>query len=89
MSRFSFPVGFPMVVYPVLALAASSKMWWAPIVGLIAAAIASVFTWEAFSRKEFEAVSKNDPSMNIETWRFNWLAFFSLPGYLVALYACW
>ena len=34
-------------------------------------------------------IRAKDPSMNIETWRFNWLVFFALPGYAIALFAAW
>lgn len=87
--RFSFPLGFPIVVYPVLALLVSSARWWAAWFAVISVLLAAGFTWEAMSRKAFEAIRAKDPTMNIETWRFNWLVFFALPGYMVALYhAC-
>ena len=86
---FSFPLGVPIVVYPVLAVLTSSDKWWATIFAVIAVLLAAVFTWEAMSRKEFETIRAKDPTMNIRTWRFNWLAFFALPGYAIALFALW
>jgi hypothetical protein len=83
--RYTFPLGFPFVLYGLLAvLAANAKYgtWFAAA----ALACAAAFTWVAFSRKQFEAVRAKDPSMNIETWRINWLLFFALPGYAIGLY---
>lgn len=80
---FSFPIGFPLVAYPLLALGVTSNRWWSPILALIAVILAAVFTWEAMSRKEFEAIRAKDPTMNLATWRFNWFVFFAMPGYLV------
>ena len=75
-----------MVLYPVLAVAAGAGAgrWWGWLLTAAAALLAAVFTWEALSRSEFEAIHKKDPRLNRATWRFNWLVFFALPGLLVA-----
>lgn len=85
---FSFPVGFPLVFYPLLALGAGTSRY-ALFFGGIALVLALVFTWEAFSRKEYETIHAKDDTMNLPTWRFNWLVFFALPGYAIALFAWW
>jgi hypothetical protein len=85
---FSFPVGFPLVFYPLLGLGAGTSRH-PMFFGGIALVLALVFTWEAFSRKEYEAICAKDPTMNLPTWRFNWLAFFAAPGYAVALLGWW
>ncbi|MBI5277017.1 MAG: hypothetical protein HY854_11200 [Burkholderiales bacterium] len=82
--RYSFPVGFPIVTYPILAMLVGSKYGMVFIV--IAFLLAVVFTWEAFSRNEYETIRAKDPSMNVETWRMNWMLFFALPGYAVGAY---
>ena len=87
--RFSFPVGFPIVVYPILAIGVSSGKWWSMILAVIAVLLAAAFTWEAMSRKDFESIRAKDPTLNIVTWRFNWGVFFALPGYLVGVYGLW
>jgi hypothetical protein len=87
--RFSFPLGTPIVVYGLCAVLITSRHWWWWIFGCIALVFAVAFTWEAFSRKEYESVAAKDSSMNLATWRFNWLVFFALPGYAIALYSAW
>jgi hypothetical protein len=86
--HFSFPVGVPMVIYPVLAIGinAGAARWWGIFLTVVTLAIAVVFTWEAFSERELKAIQRKDASMNRPTWRFNWLMFFALPGYCVALW---
>ena len=56
---------------------------------LIAAALAGAFAWEAFSTREYESVCARDKSMNLPTWRFNWIAFFVLPFAAVAAWGAW
>jgi len=84
--RFSFPVGFPIVVYPILAIGVASGKWWSMWLAVVAVLLAALFTWQAMNRKDFEKMRERDPSLNIGTWRFNWGAFFALPGYAIGLY---
>ena len=85
---FRFPLGTPIVIYPLLAMGAASQRW-GSVFAVIAVLFAAAFTWEAMSRKEFESVRAKDPTMNIQTWRFNWLVFFAVPGYAIGLYRLW
>jgi hypothetical protein len=82
--RYSFPLGTPILLCPLLAWGTGSG--WGPLWTAVAAALAAVFTWEAFSQREFESICARDPSMNLATWRFNWLLFFVLPFAAVAGY---
>ena len=86
---FSFPLGVPLVAFPRLALAAAAGQgrWWGWALTAACVALTLVFVWEAFSRSEFEKIRSKDPSMNITTWRFNWLVFFVLPGVLACAWA--
>ena len=87
--EYRFPLGVPIVFYPVLGMLTAGGKWFSLWFAVVAVLLAAVFTWEGLSRKEFETVRAKDPTMNIETWRFNWLVFFALPGYLIGLYALW
>jgi hypothetical protein len=77
-SSFSFPLGVPLVLCPLLLLGIGrgSGRWWgyglhAAYLGLVAC-----FIWQAASRKQFERIHSKDPTMNRETWIVNWLLFF-------------
>jgi hypothetical protein len=85
---FSFPYGVSFVLYPVLAVAVGvgAGRWWGVLLTVVAAALAALFTWEGLSRKQFEMIYRKDETLNRVTWAFNWLFFFALPGYLVAIY---
>lgn len=84
--RFSFPYGVPMVVYPILALALSEvqRPWLIALLGLLLVFLAAVFTREAFSSASFDKIHADDPSLNLATWRINWLLFFALPPAVLA-----
>lgn len=85
---YSYPYGVPLVIYPLLAIALATvqRTWLAILLELLLLALSGVFTFEAFSRKSFEQVRTNDPSMNRLSWRINWLVFFALPPGLLALF---
>ena len=86
---FSFPYGLPIVIYPLLAIALSAverSLWGTVLVEGILIALACVFTRMAFDKKDFEKTRANDPTLNLLTWRINWLLFFALPPALLALY---
>ena len=85
---FSFPYGVPLVAYPLLAIgiASGSGRWWGYVCIAICAIAAGMFTWEGVSRKEYETIRQKDPTLNLLTWRVNWLLFFALPPALLALY---
>ena len=38
-------------------------------------------------RADYEKTHVNDPTLNLATWRINWLLFFALPPALLAIYA--
>lgn len=82
--RYSFPLGTPILLCPLLAWGTGSG--WGLVWTGVAAVLAAVFTWEAFSQREYESIRARDPSMNLATWRFNWLLFFVLPFAAVAGY---
>lgn len=76
--RISFPLGFPIIVYPLLlwGIAKAGPHWWGWIFQLIYLALLGLFSWEAFSRAEFENAHSEDPGLNRLTWVMNWLLFF-------------
>jgi hypothetical protein len=86
--HFSFPSTIPLVIYPLLALGVGTGAgrWWGIALTVLAGLMACLFTWEALSRREFEAIQKKDPSLNRATWRLNWLLFYVLPAVLVTGY---
>ncbi|HSH88407.1 MAG TPA: hypothetical protein VK996_00395 [Ramlibacter sp.] len=76
------------MAYPLLAIgiASGSGRWWGYVCIAICAIAAGMFTWEGVSRKEYETIRQKDPTLNLLTWRVNWLLFFALPPALLALY---
>ena len=85
---YTFPYGVPLVIYPLLAIALPTvqRTWLAILLELFLVALACAFTYEAFSRTSFEQVRANHPSMNLLSWRINWLVFFALPPAVLALF---
>jgi hypothetical protein len=75
---YSFPLGVPLVVYPLLLLAIRSKSGtgWAIAAHITYFLLLGLFLWEALNRKEYEKIRANDPSLNRITWLLNWLLFF-------------
>ena len=75
---FSFPLGVPMVVYPLLLWGAISwrAMWWGKAFLAVYVVLLALFSYEALSKKEFNDTRKNDPTLNRPTWILNWLLFF-------------
>lgn len=85
---YTFPYGVPLIIYPLLAIAlpAVQRTWLAILLELLLIVLACAFTREAFSRASFEQVRANDPSMNLLSWRINWLVFFALPPAVLAVF---
>ena len=86
---YSFPYGVPIVIYPLLAIALSAarhSIIGTVLVEALLLACAFIFTRQGLSRTDFEQTRANDPTMNLATWRINWLLFFALPPALLALY---
>jgi hypothetical protein len=83
---FSFPYGVPLVIYPALAIGIASSLWWSIACTALAAVMAVLAAREGFSRAEYESVHAKDPSMNLLTWRINWLVFFALPAAVLAFF---
>lgn len=77
-ARFSFPIGVPLVIYPLLlwGLALAGGRWWGWLLQGIYLFLLGLFTWEALSRKEYEKIREKDPGLNRATWILNWLLFF-------------
>jgi hypothetical protein len=86
--RVSFPYGVPMVVYPILAVGLSvvQRTWLVALMELLLVILAVAFTREAFSRASFDKIRASDPSMNLATWRINWLLFFAAPPAVLAVF---
>jgi hypothetical protein len=86
--RFSFPYGVPVVVYPILAvgLSAVQRTWLVALLVLLLVILAVAFTREAFSRASFDKIRASDPSMNLATWRINWMLFFAAPPAVLAVF---
>jgi hypothetical protein len=77
-SSFSFPLGVPLVLSPLLliAMGRGSGRWWGYVLHAAYLGLVACFIWQAASRKQFERIHGKDPTMNRETWVFNWLLFF-------------
>lgn len=75
---YSFPLGFPLVVFPLLLLAIRTKAGtgWALAAHITYFLLLGLFLWEALSRSEYEKIRANDSSLNRATWLLNWLLFF-------------
>jgi hypothetical protein len=83
---FSFPYGVPLAILPLLAVGIASSFWWSIVSTALAAMIAVLAAREGFSRAEYESVHVKDPSLNLLTWRINWLLFFALPAGVLAFF---
>lgn len=86
---YSFPNGTGLFLNAVIAIAIvpGAGKWWGWVLTALAAALALASTWEAASRKEYEAVHAQHPELNRTTWVMNWALFFALPAWLVLLAA--
>ncbi len=62
------------------------RHWLIALLLLLCAFRAAGFTREAFSSTSKDKIHGDDPSLNLLTWRINWLAFFALPPTLLALF---
>jgi hypothetical protein len=86
--RFSFPYGLPMLFYPVIAIVLGTTQRTSVIASLmlLCTLLALAFTWQAFSRAAYERIHQDDPSLNVPTWRINWMLFFALPAAVLAMF---
>ncbi|WP_082151618.1 hypothetical protein [Caenimonas sp. SL110] len=86
---FSFPYSVPLVLYPILAIgiAVGAARWWGWVFIIAAASAAVFFTREGLSSSQFEAIHAGDPTLNLLTWRINWLVLFALPAAALTAYA--
>jgi len=77
-SGYSFPLGIPLVVYPLLLIAAVRGVgqWWGYAAHAVYFILLAAFLWLAFSRQQLEKIRANDPSLTRATWLLNWLLFF-------------
>ncbi len=89
-ARYMFPLGVPIVLYPILAIALNAvqhRVAGTVLVEVLLLACVFFFTRYAFDRAAFDdARSTIDPTLNLTTWRVNWLLFFALPPALLAVY---
>lgn len=86
---YAFPYGMPIIVYPLLAIALARvrhSIWMVGLLDLLLVALAVAFTRLAFNRLDFEKARAIDLTMNLATWRINWLLFFATPPTLLALF---
>ena len=86
---YRFPYGVPLVIYPLYAvgMAGVRAPWMVAAMGAVAAIVALLFLRLALSDTDFTSARTYDPSLNLPTWRINWLLFFALPPALLALFA--
>lgn len=77
---YSFPLGVPIVVYPLLlvAIVRGAGKWWGYAAHGVYFALLAAFLWIALSRAQFEKIRASDPSLTRATWLLNWLLFFVL-----------
>ena len=75
---YSFPLGMPLVVYPLLlvAIVQGAGKWWGYAAHAVYLILIAAFLWLAFSRAQFEKIRAHDPSLTRATWLLNWLLFF-------------
>lgn len=87
-SYYRFPLGFPLLVYPVMALLASGwhEQWYGWVLNAIYLLSVGYFAYLAASRKAYEKVKAGDPTMNRATWMLNWGLFFVAVPLLVWLF---
>jgi hypothetical protein len=85
---YRFPYGVPLVLYPLLAIgiASGSGKWWGMVLAVLTLMIGILAAREGLSRRSFEEEHAKHPTLNLLTWRVNWLAFFALPALFLALF---
>ena len=80
---FSFPLGIPLLLYPVLFWL-STRPGVIGLLALVALALCALTAlWQMLSEKAFAVIHAGDPTLNRLTWRLNWLLFFVLPALLL------
>ena len=86
---FSFPLGIPLLLYPVLFWLGGRP----GAVGLLALAALALCAltalWQTLSEKAYAVIHAGDPTLNRLTWRLNWLLFFVLPALALFGWALW
>ena len=77
---FSFPMGVPLLVYPLLLYAAdeASGSWWAYAFHAAFFGLVAYFTRTALSRAAYQRVLASRPGLSRHAWVLNWLIFFVL-----------
>ncbi|MBI3404528.1 MAG: hypothetical protein HY046_03615 [Acidobacteria bacterium] len=75
-----------MIVLFIVLLPSGSKHWWGWLVHGVYLLLTGLFFYEAFSRKSYEQIHAQYPSLNRATWVLNWLIFFAIPMLLVWLF---
>ena len=84
---FSFPLGIPLLLYPVLFWL-SGRPGAVGLIALAALALCALTAlWQMLSEKAFAEIHAGDPTQNRLTWRLNWLLFFVLPALLLLAWA--
>ena len=76
--RFSFPLGFPLFVFPALLVLArgGSDRWWGYLAHGAYLLLILLFVWVALNPGQFQRIQARDPTLTRGTWLFNWLLFF-------------
>lgn len=74
----SFPIGVPLVVYPLLlwGIVRGQQQWWGWLLQVAYFGLLVLFSWEGLSRREYEAMRTKDATLSRATWVLNWLLFF-------------
>ena len=86
---FSFPLGIPLLLYPVLFWL-SGRLGAVGLIALAALALCALTAlWQLLSEKAFAVIHAGDPTLNRLTWRLNWLLFFVLPALALFGWALW
>ncbi len=84
---FSFPLGIPLLLYPLLfILGGRAGLLGNAALGMLALC-AFAALWQMLSDKAFTVIHAGDPTLNRLTWRLNWLLFFVLPALLLFAWA--
>lgn len=86
---YSFPMGMPLIIYPILAITLSAvhrNVWLTALLELLLVTLAVGFARLAFNSTDFEKTHADDPTMNLTTWRINWLLFFATPPAVIAVF---
>jgi hypothetical protein len=75
---FSFPLGIPLLLDPLLLVgmvAGRGKVWAYLLHGIYLGGIA-LFAWQATSRTQYEKIHSSVADLTRANWILNWLIFF-------------